>query len=333
MASQIKVLLSRFFYKSDLDFISRHVPDVIFLNENQFDDESLIDACKGGVDVVLGPPPNKKVLGEIHNKLSFIQIPWTGVENICFESCARYSIKVSNSHGNAQAVAEMALSLLMSLLKSIPYHDIELRKGNWHRPGDEEGFFPPVLLQGKTIGYFGFGHINKSLDRMLAGFKLDRIAYVAKAKEIREDGMVFFTGQDFHKFLKNSDIIIIGAPLTEDTINKFDYDSFSKMKCTSIIINVSRGAIVNESDLYSALSNKQIAGAALDTWYKYPSRGYSKTSPSNLDFSKFNNLVMSPHRSGFVANDFPHLHDVIKNLKSHQRGGKLINLINYQEGY
>ena len=333
MNKKIKVLLSRFFYQTDLDFISKYVPEVIFLNTTQFDNAHLISVCVDGVDVILGPPPEDEVLKKIHQQLSFIQIPWAGVENIFFDDCSKYSITVVNSHGNAPAVAEMALSLLLSTLKSIPYHDKELRKGNWHRPGDEKGFFPPRMLNGLTIGYFGYGQINQFLDKLLSGFNLNRIAYVSKPKSDTKNGISFLSGTQFDKFIIEADIVIIGAPLTENTINKFDMNVFVKMKSSSILINVSRGKVVNEKDLYSALNKKLIFGAGLDTWYKYPCSGQSVTSPSGYDFSLLDNVVMSPHRSGFVADDFPHLHDVVSNLKSYLNDGELLNVINIKEGY
>lgn len=333
MNKSIKVLLSRFFYQMDLDFISKHVPEVIFLNTTKFDNKHLINVCSNGVDVILGPPPEEEVLNKIHEQLSFIQIPWTGVENICFDDCSKYSITVANSHGNAPAVAEMALSLLLSTLKSIPYHDKELRKGNWHRPGDKKGFFPPRMLNGLTIGYFGYGQINQSLDKFLSGFNLNRIAYVSKPKSDQVNDIRFLSGEQFDEFINEADIVIIGAPLTESTINKFDINVFTKMKKSSILVNVSRGKIVNEKDLYFALKQKFISGAGLDTWYKYPSRGQSEIHPSDCDISQLDNVVMSPHRSGFVADDFPHLHDVISNFNNYLKDVELLNVINLKEGY
>lgn len=333
MNKSIKVLLSRFFYQTDLDFISKHVPEVKFLNTKKFDNDSLIYASENGVDIILGPPPADEVLASLKAKLSFIQIPWTGVESISFESCIKHSIAVCNSHGNASAVAEMALSLILSTLKLIPYHDKELREGQWHRPGDECGFFPPRMLHGLTVGYFGFGQINKSLDKLISGFDLNRIAFVSSPRDGSSKEPLFFSGNGFEQFISDSDIIIIGAPLTDDTNNKFNLATFNQMKSSAILINVSRGKIVNESDLYRALNDKLISGAGIDTWYKYPSRGESSTEPSEYSFAHLDNVVMSPHRSGFVADDYPHLHDVISNFKNYLNGGKLLNHINLKEGY
>lgn len=332
MKSIIKVLLSRYFYQADLNFIQERIPEVVFLNSQKFDDDALIKACENGVDVVLGPPPSKYVLELISHELSFIQIPWTGVENIDFSVCKLHAVTVCNSHGNALSVAEMAFSLILAVVKLIPFHDSELRKGLWHRPGDELGFYPPKLLANMTIGYYGFGSINKSLKKLLTGFDLNHCAYVSKHRK-SHDNIQFYADEDFDIFLKECDIIVIGAPLTDKTLNKFDFHAFSKMKKSGYLVNVSRGKIVNEKDLFDALSSEKIAGAAVDTWYHYPSRGSSTSSPSSFDFSNLNNIVMSPHRAGFLANDFPHLQDVILNFEHFKNNKKLINIINFDNGY
>jgi lactate dehydrogenase-like 2-hydroxyacid dehydrogenase len=120
-------------------------------------------------------------------------------------------------------------------------------------------------------------------------------------------------------------------PLTNETkgvINK------KLLKCANknlLLVNTSRGDLINEQDIYSALSENTIGGVAFDTWFKPPSR--NKSLPSNYPFEKLANVVMSPHRAGFIEDELPHLEDVVSNLNAFACGEHITGIVDLDKGY
>ena len=326
----MKIVCTHPFVKSDLVYLKNNVPNVEFIIPSDYTEKEIMNACCKGVDVFLGPPPSEEILKKVVNQLKFIQIPWTGVDNIDFSSCIKLNISCFNSHSNSNAVAELAIGLLFSLLKKISFHDMELKKGKWHRPGDPEGFFPPTLLKGKTVGYFGFGKINQNIYKMLTGVELKHIACVTSSRE--KEGIKFFNFSEIHDFVSSSDIIFIAAPLTNQTQDLFDDFLFSKIKKGGYIINLSRAEIIQEQSLINALKNS-LAGAASDVWYRYPKRGDSRCLPCSKTLLECENLIVSPHRAGYERGKLPHLEDVVENLNRLINNMELKNFINLERGY
>lgn len=326
----MKIVCTHSFIKSDLVYLKKNVPNGEFIVPSNYTDKGIMNACLKGVDVFLGPPPSEKILKKVVSKLKFIQIPWNGVDSIDFSGCKKLNIKCLNSHSNSENVAELGLGLLFSLLKMIPFHDIQLKKGKWHRPSDREGFFPPTLLKGKTIGYFGFGAINQNIYQMLTGIKLKHVACVTSSRE--KENIKFFNFSEIEDFVSSSDIIFIAAPLTNKTRDVFDDHILSKIKVRGYIINLSRAEIIKEQSLIDALKSS-LAGAAIDVWYHYPKRGDSRSLPCSKTLLECKNLIASPHRGGYSEEGIPHLLDVVENLNNFIHNLGLKNLINLERGY
>ncbi len=138
----------------------------------------------------------------------------------------------------------------------------------------------------KTLGVYGMGRIGTAVARRTKGFNM-RVIYQNRGRnQIAEDetGATFV---DFETLLKESDYIVITAPLTEDTRGRFGLDEFRKMKSTSIIVNVGRGPIIKESELATALKEGAIWGAGLDVFENEPQ--------VNNELLEFKNTVLLPH--------------------------------------
>lgn len=326
----MRIVCTHSFVKSDLLYLKKNIPNGDIIVPSNYTDKGIMDACHKGVDVFLGPPPTEEILKKVVSKLKFIQIPWNGVDRIDFSTCKKLNIKCFNSHSNSDSVAELGLGLLFSLLKKIPFHDSELKKGKWHRPGDPEEFFPPTLLKGKTIGYFGFGAINQNIYQMLTGIKLKHVACVTSSRE--KENIKFFNFSEIEDFVSSSDIIFIAAPLTNKTRDVFDDHILSKIKVRGYIINLSRAEIIKEQSLIDALKSS-LAGAAIDVWYHYPKRGDSRSLPCSKTLLECKNLIASPHRGGYSEEGIPHLLDVVENLNNFMHNLEIKNLINLERGY
>ena len=168
--------------------------------------------------------------------------------------------------------------MLLSLLKKIVNLNCTLKKGIWK---------PEIgnLLNGKKVGIIGLGRIGKQLVKYLSVFDVKIIAY-----EIDPD-ISFISDYDikltsFEELIEDSDIISIHAPLNNDTKYLIGEKEFKKMKDTAVIVNTARGGLINEDDLYNALKNNIISGAAIDVFENEPDTGKLK---------ELDNIILTPH--------------------------------------
>jgi phosphoglycerate dehydrogenase-like enzyme len=337
MSRKIRVLLCKNFFEKDLEYIrSRLAENVEVVRPAAFTQEVIAEAVKDNIHVLLGEPPGKMVLDN-GKDLELIQIPWTGVDRLDFELLKQYSFLVCNSHSNAKVVAEYAVAMMLAVAKWLPLHDRYLRKGKWCRPQqDTESFFlPPEPIYGKTVLIVGYGAVGQYIAKLLTGFSVELQAVDAKEHAIPPEPLSKIV-QPRHMLdiAAEADFLFVAVPLTNKTRGMINKSILDMMKPMAYFINTSRGEVVEEEDVYNALKNKKIAGAAIDTWYNYPKPGKPDVFPSQkFPFHELDNLVLSPHRAGFAREMLPHLDDAIGNLNRLATGQKLINVVNLQEGY
>ena len=337
MSSKIRVLLGKNFFQKDLEYItSRLAENVEIVTPPDFSSETLAEVVKNEIDVFLGEPSSKNILDNAAS-LKLIQIPWTGVDRLNFDLLRQYPFPVCNSHSNARAVAEYAVSLMFAVTKAIPIHDRYLRQGKWCRPkqNSESFFSPPELIRNKTVGIIGYGAIGKLIAEMLNGFSVTLQAVEAKQYDTPPTPLVkIMPPVQMLDIVEESDFLFVAIPFTACTEGMINKNVFNKMKPTAYLINTSRGQVLAEEDLYNALKTKQIAGAAIDTWYNYPKPDSPDVLPSkDFPFHKLDNIVLSPHRAGFARGLLPHLDDAVENLNRLATGKPLINILDLEVGY
>jgi len=206
-----------------------------------------------------------------------------GTDNIDVDAATRRGILVMNTpQANVTAAAEHAFSLLLSLARNIPRADAKLRAGGWDRK-----LFTGVELEGKTLGVLGMGKIGKQVARYGQAFGMKVVAYdpyLAEEQARRMD--IHLVSID--ELLERSDFVTVHVPMTEQTRNLINRDSFAKMKKSARLVNASRGGIVNEEALVEALKSGRIAGAAIDVFEIEP-------PPADHALRKFDNVVVTPH--------------------------------------
>ena len=245
---------------------------------------------------------NKEVLENTTN-LKFVGRLGVGLDNIDTEYCKSHNIHVQPATGmNANSVAEYVINSSLSLLKNISLIHQETLKGNWPRTS-----ISSRELNGKTIGLLGFGLIAKKVSILAKIFNAQIIAYDPYVDP--SVGNEFDTRLvDIIEFFKLSDIISIHLPLTETTKNFLNYEAFKKMFKQPIIINSSRGSIINEEDLLRAYNEKLISGFALDVYSTEP------VQKSFLDRIKNNtNCILSPHVAGVTEESNMRVSEFIAN--------------------
>ncbi|MDD6203628.1 MAG: phosphoglycerate dehydrogenase [Firmicutes bacterium] len=208
-----------------------------------------------------------------------------GTDEIDKAAAAQCGVAVCNAAGTlSTAVAECAMGLILSLLRSIPVADKEVRQGDWSR------FFESktgTQLEGKTVGIIGFGDISKALAKMLSGFDCRVIAYdlfwdEKAAKELN------VSYADIQTIQRQADIISLHVPSTPQTNGMINKAFLSKCRKNAILINTARGKLVVAEDLADALNNGVIAGAGMDVFTPEP------PDPDNPLLTAKNTVLM-PH--------------------------------------
>jgi D-3-phosphoglycerate dehydrogenase len=233
-----------------------------------------MDGIIVGIDLI-----TKRVIDNA-SKLKVISKYGVGVDNIDLESAKERNIVVTNTpNANSNAVAELTVGLIISVLRNIPLSDRRVREKKWDR-------FIGYELYGKTLGVIGTGSIGKRVIKLLRGFDLNILCYDKFPDyEWAEKENVKYV--NFDELLKRSDIITIHIPLTEETRHLISERELSLMKRTAIIINTSRGGIINERDLYKFLKEGRIYGAGLDVLEDEP--------PQNSPLIELDNVVITSH--------------------------------------
>ena len=186
-----------------------------------------------------------------------------GVDNIDLAETKARGIWVTNvPNANKHAVADFTFALLLSLARKIPQANDRTKKGEWPQIFATDAW-------GKTIGICGLGNIGKQVTLRAKGFNMRVVAFdfYQDTAFAAENGIEFVSKEEL---LEKSDFITLHMPLTDQTLNFIALNELRKMKPGAYLINASRGGVVNEADLYTALSTKVIAGAASDVFEQEP---------------------------------------------------------------
>ena len=240
-----------------------------------------IKECEG---VIAGTEEYSKSLLDQATNLKVISRLGVGMDNIDLEYAKKLRIKVYKTKTNPSlAVSELTLSLILDILRKVSLHDSRLKAGIWQKTMGS-------LLSGKTLGIIGLGNIGKQLVRLTMGFDL---TYLAHDMNVDEDFAVKNNVKycELDELLAQSDILSIHLNLTYDTKNLINFDAFRKMKPGAILINTSRGGVINEKSLIQALDSKLIAGAGLDVFQKEPYSG---------SLLEYENVVTTPHIGAYA---------------------------------
>jgi len=212
-------------------------------------------------------------------KLKYIIRAGSGLDNIDVTTANKNNIRVFNLPNlNAVSVAEFAFGLIISTARNVVKADKELRKNIWNKP-NHYGF----ELKGKTLGIIGLGNIGTNIAKIAKGFSMNIIANV-KNKSKKRTLSVKLVSLD--NLLKNSDYITFNVPLNNNTKNLLNKKNCKLLRKNSILVNLSRGGVINEVVLYRLLKNNLIFGAATDVFLH---------EKKNNKLFKLENIIVTPH--------------------------------------
>jgi phosphoglycerate dehydrogenase-like enzyme len=198
-----------------------------------------------------------------------------------------------NVYEHGVPVAEYVIGAMVALSVGFIFHDHQLREGYWDGTGRRDGQ-PHQELAGKTVGLIGYGSIGREVSKRARAFGMKVQAIKARPED-------WLGGpQQLKELVSTSDYLVICCSLTEQTWELLNRESLSWMKSAAYLINVARAEVVEERSLFNLLSEKRIAGAALDVWYRYPETGDQKLLPSKFPFHELENVLMTPHLSAWT---------------------------------
>lgn len=224
-------------------------------------------------------------------KLKIIARYGVGTDNIDLAATEKHGVYVTIAKNcNSISVAEHTITLLLAIAKNITYCDAGTRKGKW----ELRNTLPGVELRGKILGIIGLGAIGGEVARIAhEGFKMNIIGYDAYVNTALLPPYIKAM-PSFEEVAKQADAVSLHIPHTPETDNLINKDVLKTMKKSAYLINAARGGLVNEDDLYEALKNKIIAGAAMDVFTKEP------PSTDNKLFT-LDNFIASPHNAGLTT--------------------------------
>lgn len=221
----------------------------------------------------------------VAKRLKVIGVHGVGVDHVDLDAARELGVRVINTPtALTDTVAEFTIGMIISLLRRIPQADGAVRRGEWERKfSDLVGFD----LAGRTVGILGLGRIGSAVARKLKSFNVKLIYYdkVRKLDLERELGVRFRSLDDL---LRESDILCIHVPLTKETYHMISHREFELMKDGVFIVNMARGAVIDEEALIEFLRRGKIGGAALDVFEVEP-------LPISSPLLKFDNVILTPH--------------------------------------
>ena len=252
------------------------------------DDEDIYERIKDADIVVTNKTPlNREMLSRLE-KLKFIALLSTGYNVVDCEYAKSLGIPVSNIPTySTSAVAQLTFSFILEFTNAVAVHSASVHSDEWVNCADFCYWKTPLTeLAGKTIGIIGFGKIGQAVADIAQGFNMNILA--VSGHETDRSDIKNFRWTSLDELLEKSDFVTLHCPLTEKTTGMVNADFISKMKDGAVLINTSRGLVVNEKALADALNSGKLSGAGVDVLSTEP------PTPDN-PLLKAKNCLITPH--------------------------------------
>ncbi len=255
--------------------------------------------------------------------LRWVQVASAGVDSMLFHEFVSSDVILTSAKGTVGVhLAEHSMALLLGLTRGIA---TAIRKPSW----DQRMPIRNVAweLVGATMGIIGLGGTGRDLADRAHGFGMRIVAVDPEQVEVPESVDACWKMDRFHNLLEQSDVVAICAPLTDETEGMFDEQAFARMQGHALLINVSRGKIVDETALMDALEHGKIGGAGLDVTPQEP-------LPEDHPLWRMENVIITPHTAGGSPNRGDRLVDLFcENLRRFLADRPLLGVIDKEKGY
>jgi phosphoglycerate dehydrogenase-like enzyme len=263
------------------------------------------------------------IAASLAKHLQWMHSLWTGVENALSPEVIANPAPLTNGRGVFRVpLAEWTIGAMLHFSYRMRRMIRQQEAGEWQSFGTEE-------LQGRTLGVIGFGSVGRAAAERANAFGMKVLALRRRPVRFRADPLVVqaFAPARINDLIAASDYLLVSAPLTPETSGMVGGEQIASMKSNAVIINVGRGAIIDEAPLIDALESSRIRGAALDVFATEP-------LPPGHAFYRLKNVLLSPHTADHVE-DFMHLavECFLENMKLFRAGQPLQNIVDKRAGY
>jgi glyoxylate reductase len=237
-----------------------------------------------------GNTPITRAVAQAARKLKLIQQPSVGYNHIDLGACREFGIPVANTPGaNNIGVAEHTVMLALACLKNLPFFNARTHQGEWlFGKRREIGVFE---INGKTYGLLGMGRTARAVAERLVPFGVRLLYYDIVPLSAEDEEKYQASYASLEEILRTADVISLHLPLTSETTKIINTTKLALMKPTAILINVGRGALVDEAALAEAVRSKRLAAAAVDVYVSEP-------PPANHPYFGVENIILTPHLAG-----------------------------------
>ena len=289
----------------------------IFDNSN---DDLIIERIRDAEVVFTNKTPISENVFKSCPKLKYLGVLATGYNVVDIKASKKFGVVVTNIPSySTDAVAQMAVSLLLELTNHVSIHNKAVKEGQWNEIGEWCFWKKPLMeLGSKTAGIIGYGKIGQATSKIVQAMGMKVLAYNRHKNKVLESENVKYA--ELNDVFEKSDVIFLHCPLTEETKGIINSKSIEHMKDGVIIVNNARGPLIVEEDLAHALNTGKVYGAALDVTSREP---IEKESP----LLKAENCIITPHISWAAKETRERLLNIaVENLKNFLEGNP-INVI------
>ena len=254
--------------------------------------------------LVAGFPTQAQI--EASPNLRAVIAPFAGAPKEAIELLRDYpQITLHSIHYNVAPTAEMAIGLMLAAAKFMIPMDRDLRHHDWRARYDQT---PALILHGRTATVLGYGRIGQRIGSVCHALGMNvigvrRHAATPDPERTLDDFVELHPPADLRDLLPRSDVLFVAVPLTQETEGMIGAKELALLPHDAVVVNVGRARVIDEGALYEVLRSRSILAAGLDVWYHYPLRDEdrSHTAPSRFPFHELDNVVMSPHRGGWIT--------------------------------
>lgn len=287
--SNPRVFVTRAIPVRGLELVEDECTTEVWLEEAPPKREVVLEKVKGvdGILCMLTDSIDEEIMDAAGPQLKIISNYAVGYDNIDVKAATKRKIMVCNTPGVlTQTTADLAFSLIMAAGRRLVEAADYVRNGKW------QDWEPKTLLgydiHQKTLGIIGLGRIGSAVARRARGFNMKVLYYNQSGRNLKDEEVGALYCETIDEVLKNSDVVSLHVPLTPETHHMIDGAALEKMRNTAILINTSRGPVVDTDALYNALEKKEIAYAALDVTDPEP-------LPADHKLLKLSNCLVVPH--------------------------------------
>ncbi|WP_309505383.1 2-hydroxyacid dehydrogenase [Streptomyces phytophilus] len=291
-------------------------------------DESAVRAAAATADVLVCSAAPVELLAGMP-QLRLLHVTGAGYDRIPLAALGP-GVQVANTFHHGRSIAEHVMMVSMMLLRDVARAERNMRAGVWRNAVVDDSYPFGGVLAGRALGVLGLGEIGAAVARTATALGM-------RVRTVRRDPAAplpagvdvdWVGGRDrLHELLGGCDVVVVTVPLSEETRGLVDAAALAAMKPSAVLVNVARGPVVDEKALHAALSERTIAGAAVDVWWRNP-REPGAPPPSRLDFTGFDNVVLTPHQSGHTEETFRgRARDIRDNVDALAEGRPLRNVV------